>query len=112
MEKFSSNRRDGDETLLSILVLHENSLNLYVMMFFYHEDENCELKPENSIPSHETSLPVLLGPHSPGSSSVTSSLSLFATVTPKFSPLYHFTPLFFHLPQRFPLNIPHISHYN
>jgi hypothetical protein len=39
------------------------------------------------------------------------SLRLSATVTPKFFPLYHFfplfSPLFFHLPQRVPLNIPH-----
>jgi hypothetical protein len=37
-------------------------------------------------------------------------LRLSATVTPKFFPLYHFSPLFFslffHLPQRFPLNTP------
>ena len=40
------------------------------------------------------------------------SLRLSATVTPKFFPLYHFFPLFFHLPQRFPLNTPPIPHYN
>jgi hypothetical protein len=33
-------------------------------------------------------------------------IRLSATVTPKFSPLYHFFPLFFHFPQRFPLNTP------
>jgi hypothetical protein len=33
-------------------------------------------------------------------------LRLSATVTPKFFPLYHLFPLFFHLPQRFPLNTP------
>jgi hypothetical protein len=37
-------------------------------------------------------------------------LRLSAIVTPKFFPLYHFSllfsPLFFHLPQRFPLNTP------
>jgi hypothetical protein len=36
-------------------------------------------------------------------------LKLFATVIPKFFPLYHFSPyfpLFLHLPQRFPLNTP------
>jgi hypothetical protein len=41
---------------------------------------------------------------------------LSATVTPKFFPLYHFFPLFFllffHLPQRFPLNTPPIPHYH
>jgi hypothetical protein len=41
---------------------------------------------------------------------------LSATVTPKFFPLYHFfplfSPLFFHLPQRFPLNTPPIPHYH
>jgi hypothetical protein len=43
------------------------------------------------------------------------SLRLSATVTPKFFPLYHFSPifpLFFHLPQRFPLNTPPIPHYH
>jgi hypothetical protein len=39
---------------------------------------------------------------------------LSATVTTKFFPLYHFSPLFFplffHLPQRFPLNTPPIPH--
>jgi hypothetical protein len=39
-----------------------------------------------------------------------SAFRLSATVTPKFFPLYHFSPLFsplfFHLPQRFPLNTP------
>jgi hypothetical protein len=40
------------------------------------------------------------------------TLRLSATVTSKFSPLYHFFPLFFHLPQRFPLNTPPIPHYN
>jgi hypothetical protein len=39
-----------------------------------------------------------------------SVLRLSATVTPKFFLLYHFSPLlfplFFHLPQRFPLNTP------
>jgi hypothetical protein len=44
------------------------------------------------------------------------SLRLSATVTSKFFPLYHFFPLFsplcFHLPQRFPLNTPPIPHYN
>jgi hypothetical protein len=43
-------------------------------------------------------------------------LRLSATVTPKFFPLYHFSPLFsplfFHLPQRFPLNTPSIPHYH
>ena len=43
-------------------------------------------------------------------------LRLSATVTPKFFPLYHFfplfPPLFFHLPQRFPLNTPPIPHYH
>jgi hypothetical protein len=39
-------------------------------------------------------------------------IRLSATVTPKFFPPYHFFPLFFHLPQRFPLNTPHIPHYN
>jgi hypothetical protein len=41
---------------------------------------------------------------------------LSATVTPKFFSLYHFSPLFFllffHLPQRFPLNTPPIPHYH
>jgi hypothetical protein len=41
---------------------------------------------------------------------------LSATVTPKFFPLYHFfplfSPLFFHLPQRFLLNTPSIPHYH
>jgi hypothetical protein len=44
---------------------------------------------------------------------------LFASVTPKFFLLYHFFiisltfhPLYFHLPQRFPLNTPPIPHYN
>jgi hypothetical protein len=44
------------------------------------------------------------------------TLRLSATVTPKFFPLYHFfpifSPLFFHLPQRFPLNTPPIPHYH
>jgi hypothetical protein len=44
------------------------------------------------------------------------SLRLSATVTPKFFPLYHFSPLFFllffHLPQRFPLNTLLIPHYH
>jgi hypothetical protein len=44
------------------------------------------------------------------------SVRLSATVTPKFFPLYHFFPLFsslfFHLPQRFPLNTPPIPHYH
>ena len=43
-------------------------------------------------------------------------LRLSAIVTPKFFPLYHFSllfsPLFFHLPQRFPLNTPPIPHYH
>jgi hypothetical protein len=43
-------------------------------------------------------------------------LRLSATVTSKFFPLYHFfplfSPLFFHLPQRFPLNTPPIPHYH
>jgi hypothetical protein len=47
---------------------------------------------------------------------VAHSLRLSATVTPKFFPLYHFSPLFvplfFHLPQRFPLNTPPIPHYH
>jgi hypothetical protein len=40
---------------------------------------------------------------------------LSATVTPKFSPYItfsHIFPLFFHLPQRFPLNTPRIPRYN
>jgi hypothetical protein len=41
---------------------------------------------------------------------------LSATVTSKFFLLYHFfplfSPLFFHLPQRFPLNTPPILHYH
>jgi hypothetical protein len=44
------------------------------------------------------------------------AIRLSATVTPKFFPLYHFfplfLPLFFHLPQRFPLNTPPIPHYH
>jgi hypothetical protein len=44
------------------------------------------------------------------------SLRLSVTVTPKFFPLYYFSPLFsplfFHLPQRFPLNTPPIPHYH
>jgi hypothetical protein len=43
-------------------------------------------------------------------------IRLSATVTSKFFSLYHFFPLFFslffHLPQRFPLNTPPISHYH
>jgi hypothetical protein len=43
-------------------------------------------------------------------------LRLFATVTHKFfssiSLFPPISPLFFHLPQRFPLNTPSISHYN
>jgi hypothetical protein len=38
-------------------------------------------------------------------------LRLSATVTPKFFP-YIISPLFFHLPQRFPLNTPPIPHYH
>jgi hypothetical protein len=41
---------------------------------------------------------------------LTLRVRLSATVTPKFFSLYHFSPifspLFFHLPQRFPLNSP------
>jgi hypothetical protein len=39
-------------------------------------------------------------------------LRLSATVNSKFFPLYHFFLLFFHLPQRFPLNTLPIPHYN
>jgi hypothetical protein len=43
-------------------------------------------------------------------------MRLSATVNPKFFPLYHFSPLFsplfFHLPQRFPLNTPPVPHYH
>jgi hypothetical protein len=43
-------------------------------------------------------------------------IRLSATVTSNFFPLYHFfpifSPLFFHLLQRFPLNTPPILHYN
>jgi hypothetical protein len=40
------------------------------------------------------------------------ALRLSATVTPKFFPYITFPPLFFHLPQRFPLNTPPIPHYH
>jgi hypothetical protein len=42
-------------------------------------------------------------------------IRLSAIVTPKFFPLYHFFPyfpIFFHLPQRFPLNTLPIPHYH
>jgi hypothetical protein len=59
------------------------------------------------VPSH---------PHQPAKASLSSPVRLSATVTPKFFPLYHFfllfSSLFFHLPQRFPLNTPPISHYH
>jgi hypothetical protein len=46
-----------------------------------------------------------------GDSEMHAALRLSATVTSKFFLLYHFfplfSPLFFHLPQRFPLNTPH-----
>jgi hypothetical protein len=47
---------------------------------------------------------------------VARAFRLSTTVTSKFFPLYHFfplfSPLFFHLPQRFPLNTPPIPHYH